>query len=61
MDVSSEIKKITKKLASISNTLQNLFPKVSVSDLKQTIFPISSSLAVSSRLESNTGKIYSIS
>ena len=61
MDVSSEIKKITKKLASISNTLQNLFPKVSVSDLKQTLFPISRSLAVSSRLESNTGKIYSIS
>ena len=61
MDISFQISKLSQKIISLSETLESLYPKQSMSNLRETISPVSSNLSVCSRLESQSGRIFSIS
>ena len=61
MDISFQISKLAKKISTINETLESLYPKVSISKMRETSSPITSNLNVSSRIDSLSGIVYSIS
>lgn len=59
--LSFQISKISKKINLLAQRLDNICPKLSINKLKDTNSCISSNLNVTSTLESNNGKVYSLS